>query len=86
MPLLGFERETLLDLTVNVIPAGIILVFVAAFAALPAFGVDPVMSTLQFSLLLVPLVGLLILSYYTGKAIEADERAHEADAIEERAE
>jgi hypothetical protein len=76
MSLLGFERETLLDLTVNVIPMGIILFFVVGFGAVPAFGVDPVLTTVQYSLLLVPLVALAVLTYYAGKAVEADEAAH----------
>jgi len=77
MSLLGFERETLLDLTVNVIPMAIIAVFVVAFGVVPAFGVDPVLTTVQYSLLLVPLVTLAVLTYYAGKVVERDEAAHE---------
>ena len=77
MSLLGFERETLLDLTVNVIPMGIILFFVVGFGLVPAFGVDPVLTTVQYSLLLVPLVGLGVLTYYAGKAVETAEAGHE---------
>lgn len=77
MSLLGFERETLLDLTVNVIPMGIILFFVAGFGLVPSFGVDPVMTTVQYSLLVVPFLGLAVLTYYAGKAIERAEKGHE---------
>lgn len=73
MSLLGFEKETLLDLTVNLIPLGIIGFFIAAFVAVPAFGVDPVFSTLQIALMGTMFAGLAILSYYTGKAIEGAE-------------
>lgn len=81
MSLLGFERETLLDLTVNAIPLGIILFFIAAFAVVPAFGVDPVFSAMQFALMGTMFVGLAILTYYTGKAIEgAEEQSAEESA------
>ena len=73
MALLGFERETLLDLTVNVIPLGIILFFVVGFGLVPAFGVDPVMTSLQYSLLVVPFVGLAVLTYFSGKVVQRDE-------------
>ncbi len=82
MSLLGFERETLLDLTVNVIPLVIMLFFVVAFAVLPVFGVDPVFSGLQFALLIVPFALLAILTYYAGRAIENAEN----EAAEERPE
>lgn len=77
MQLFGFERETLLDLTVNLIPLGIILFFVVAFGVVPAFGVDPVMTTLQYSLLVVPFAALAVLTYYAGKAVERAEAAAE---------
>ena len=77
MPLFGFERETLLDLTVNVIPLGIIFFFVVAFGVVPAFGVDPVMTAVQYSLLLVPFFGLAVLTYFAGKAIEGAGAAHD---------
>lgn len=80
MSLLGFERETVLDLTVNLIPMAIILFFVVAFAVVPAFGVDPVMTSVQYSLLVVPFLLLAALSYYTGKAIEQAEAGAEEPA------
>jgi len=77
MSLFGFEKETLLDLTVNVIPLGILLFFIGAFAVVPAFGVDPVFSTMQFALVGSMFVLLTILTYYTGKAIEGAEQQME---------
>lgn len=76
MSLLGFERETLLDLTVNVIPMGIILFFVVGFGVVPSFGVDPVITSVQYSLLVLPFIGLAVLTYYAGKAIERAEVGH----------
>ena len=93
MELFGFEKETLLDLTVNVIPLGIILFFIGAFAVVPAFGVDPVFSGLQFALMITMFLLLAVLTYYAGKAVEGaeaeneaaelDDGAHEDDALDE---
>jgi hypothetical protein len=69
-----FDRETLLDLTVNIIPLFIIGFFVVAFAVFPAFGVEPLASAVQFGLLAVPFVFLAILTYFSGKAIAGDEK------------
>jgi len=81
MSLLGFEKETLLDLTVNVIPLGILLFFIGAFAVFPAFDGNSVFAVLQFALMGTMFVGLAILSYYTGKAIEgAEEQPAEESA------
>lgn len=77
MALFGFERETLLDLTVNAIPAGIILFFVVGFWVVPSFGVDPVMTSLQYSLLVAPFLALAVLSYYAGKAVQRAEAGHD---------
>jgi len=68
-----FDRETLLDLTVNVIPLAIILFFVVVFAVISPFGFSAVDTTIQFALLLGPFVALAILTYYAGKAISGDE-------------
>jgi hypothetical protein len=68
-----FDRETLLDLTVNVVPLVIIGFFVVAFALVQPFGVDPFASGLQFLLLLVPFVLLALLTYLAGYAIASTE-------------
>lgn len=87
MALFGFEKDTLLDLTVNVIPLGIILFFIAAFAVVPAFGTDPVFSGLQFALMISMFFLLAVLTYYAGKAIEnaetKQESIEEASAVNE---
>ncbi|WP_233740989.1 DUF6684 family protein [Halobaculum saliterrae] len=70
-----FDRDTLLDLTVNVIPLGIILFFVAAFVLIDPFGgLDFYGRVLQMGLLAFPLVALAILTYVSGKAIAGDEK------------
>jgi len=83
MALFGFEKETLLDLTVNVIPLGIILFFIGAFALVNPFGFDAVFSGLQFALMISMFLLLGVLTYYAGKAIEGAENETEASAIDE---
>jgi hypothetical protein len=85
MALLGFEKDTLLDLVVNIIPLGILVFFIAAFALVNPFGFDPVFSGLQFSLMVSMLLLLTVLTYYAGKAIEAAEEGNEAPVVHEPA-
>ncbi|MWG36448.1 DUF6684 family protein [Halomarina oriensis] len=73
-----FDRETMLDLSVNVIPLFIILFFVVVFAVISPFGYALVPTTIQMALLIVPFVGLAILTYYSGKAIAQSEAELEA--------
>jgi membrane protein implicated in regulation of membrane protease activity len=83
MALFGFEKETLLDLTVNVIPLGILLFFIGAFAVVNPFGFDAVFSGLQFSLMVTMFLLLTVLTYYAGKAVEGAEHETETTAIED---
>jgi hypothetical protein len=76
-----FDRETLLDLTVNVIPLGILGFFIAAFAVVAPWGVDPLISGLQFTIVGGTAVLLTVLTYYAGKAVSTAEK--EAEAAEE---
>lgn len=72
-----FDRETLLDLVVNVIPLVIILFFVVAFAVVQPFGGDRLGEILMYVLLLAPFLALAVLTYVSGKVIVADERRAE---------
>lgn len=74
-----FDRETLLDLTVNFIPLGILIFFIAAFALVAPWGVDPLISGLQFAIVGGTAVLLVVLTYYAGKAISTAEREMEAE-------
>lgn len=69
-----FDRETLLDLTVNFIPLGIMAFFIVAFAVFNPFGFDPLASGLQFALIVAPLVLLAVLTYISGHAIAGAEK------------
>lgn len=68
-----FDRDTLLDLTVNVVPLFIIAFFVVSFAVLSPFGIDPLASAIQFGLLAIPFVLLAILTYFAGRAVAGSE-------------
>lgn len=69
-----FDKDTVLDLTVNVIPLFIIVFFIVGFAVYPAFGTDLLPSAVQFGLLVVPFVMLTVLTYVSGKAVSAAEK------------
>ena len=77
-----FDRETLLDLSVNVIPLFIILFFVVVFAVISPFGYHLVPTAVQMGLLVVPFVGLAVLTYFSGRAIAESEAAMEAREVE----
>ncbi len=68
-----FDRETLLDLTVNVIPLGILVFFVGAYALIGSFPDDPVIVLIQMSIIVLTGVGLAVLTYFSGKAISGAE-------------
>ncbi|WP_255150416.1 DUF6684 family protein [Halorarius halobius] len=77
-----FDRETLLDLTVNMIPLGIMLFFIGVFVLYNPFGTDPVATALQLTIVGVTFLALLVLTYYSGKAISEAEEELEAEAGE----
>ncbi|MEZ3145125.1 DUF6684 family protein [Halobaculum sp. MBLA0143] len=72
-----FDRDTLLDLLVNVIPLVIIGFFVLAFAVFDPFGGDQLGRAIQVLLLVAPFVALAVLTYISGKAIAGDEERAE---------
>jgi len=78
-----FDRETLLDLTVNVIPLGILVFFMGAFALVSPWGFDSVISGIQFTIVGTTAFLLTLLTYYAGKAISNAEREMETRAAEE---
>ncbi|MFW5949936.1 MAG: DUF6684 family protein [archaeon] len=74
MQLGALDRETLLDLTVNVIPLGILCIFFVAFVLANPFGWNTVQSSLQLAIVGSMMVLLAILSYYAGRAIAGAEQ------------
>ena len=75
-----FDRETLLDLTVNVIPLGIILFFVPVFLIITPWRPDFFTQLISMALLVVPFVALAMLTYFSGRAIAQAEEAQESAA------
>jgi hypothetical protein len=69
-----FDRDTLLDLTVNFIPLFILLFFIVGYVVYDPFGVDSVSRILQYVLLVAPFVLLAILTYLSAKAIATAEK------------
>jgi hypothetical protein len=74
-----FDRETALDLVVNAVPLGMLVGFVLMFVLDTPYGIDPVPTAIQLTLVLVPLGALVVLSYHAAKAVEAAEAEAEAD-------
>jgi arginine exporter protein ArgO len=77
-----FDRETLLDLTVNIIPLVILAFFFVAYIVFTPFGVDSVMTALQLGIIAVSALGLLVLTYYSGMAVSKAEQEEESAATE----
>jgi D-arabinose 1-dehydrogenase-like Zn-dependent alcohol dehydrogenase len=73
-----FDRETLLDLTVNVIPFGILVIFFGGFILFNPFGFDSVITGVQLAIIGVSGAGLMILTYYSGAAVSKAESEAEA--------
>ena len=68
-----FERETWLDITVNIIPLVIIGFFVALFAIISPWGLGGLTSTVGFALLVVPFILLAYLTYVAADLLESAE-------------
>lgn len=73
-----FDRETLLDLTVNVIPFGILVIFFGGYLLFNPFGFDSVITGIQLAIIGVSAAGLMILTYYSGAAVSKAEKRTEA--------
>jgi hypothetical protein len=68
-----FDRDTLLDLSVNVIPLAILLFFVVLYAAIAPYPANSVVLAVQMSIIVLTGVALTLLTYYSGKAISTAE-------------
>lgn len=73
MATLGLERETLLDVLVNVIPLAIIAAFILLTTFVRPWAFDPVIFVIAQGLHLVPFVLLAVLTYVAAKIIQRDE-------------
>jgi hypothetical protein len=68
-----FDRETRLDLLVNIIPLFILGFFIVVFLVFAPFGIDPLASSIQFGLIAIPFVLLAVLTYFAGRAVAGSE-------------
>lgn len=68
-----FDRETWLDITVNIIPLGIIGFFVALFAVGSPWAIEGLSSAIGFALLVVPFLALAYLTYFAADLLESAE-------------
>jgi hypothetical protein len=71
-----FDRDTILDLSVNIIPLGILAFFFVLFLIVTPgpFSFDSVLSTVQFAIIITTFVLLAVLTYYAGRAIAGAEK------------
>jgi hypothetical protein len=67
------DRETLLDITVNLIPMGILLFFFALTVVITPWEFDPLIVVLQHFLTLFPFLLLGILTYFSARAVAGTE-------------
>lgn len=68
------DRETALDLTVNVVPLVILLFFSVLFTAFYPWEPDPARFVIMHFLTLFPFLLLALLTYVAGKVVSRDER------------
>jgi len=71
-----FDRDTMLDLSVNIIPLAILAFFIVLFLVVTPgpFRFDSVLSTVQFAIMITTFVLLAVLTYYAGRAIAGAEK------------
>jgi hypothetical protein len=74
----AFDRETLLDLTVNAIPLFMIGFFLLLFVLVRPFPRDFFSFVIMVGLHVVPFVSLIILTYFSARAISRSEAEMEA--------
>ncbi|AGB32770.1 hypothetical protein C488_08987 [Natrinema pellirubrum DSM 15624] len=70
----AFDAEVTLDLAVNLLPFLIMAFFVGVFAVFNPWGVDPLQSALQFSILFATMGMLAVATYLAARVIETDDR------------
>jgi uncharacterized membrane protein len=69
-----FDRRTLLDIVVNIAPIGVLLFFTLLFLGYGSYPSNAVVTVVQVSLILIPVLVVLVITYYAAKAVTRDER------------
>lgn len=72
-------RESLGDVLVNLVPLAMLGAFVATFLVAGPYPRAPVETTVQLSLVAIPGVVLVVVTYYALRAVEAAERDADGD-------
>ncbi|GAA0467934.1 cox cluster protein [Halococcus dombrowskii] len=70
-----FDRETLLDLTVNIVPLGILTFFILVFLFASPWELDPFVTAISIGLLVVPFAVLVLVTFVSGRAVAQDEQS-----------
>ncbi len=80
-----FDKDTLLDLTVNIVPLAILGFFFAGFILVNPWGEGTISleRVLQFAIVGVTFIALAHLTYVSAKRIEAGDEDAEHDADEQ---
>ncbi|MDZ7747117.1 MAG: DUF6684 family protein [Halobacteriales archaeon] len=81
-----FDRETLLDLIVNAIPLGMLAFMTGLFVLYNPFGTDLTNQAIQLSLVIIPFGALLVLTYFSARAVakaenKMEESSEKSDAM-----
>lgn len=74
-----FEKDTLLDITVNLIPLGILAFFIGVFLVFNPWGGTPTLArAIQMAIVVSMFIGLAYLTYEAAVRIEGGEESEEA--------
>lgn len=73
MAFLDISRETWFDLTVNIVPLGVLLLMDALFWVANPWGWDPFVIALAHFLTIFPMLVLAGVTYVSGRVIQRDE-------------
>lgn len=69
MPYPVFEKETLLDISVNIIPLFILLFFIVLFAFFNPWHDGPAITAIGIALVVVPLIVLSAVTYVAARQV-----------------
>jgi len=76
------DRETMLDLTVNFIPLGILAFFFVAFLVFDPWGWDPLFTSLALFIVAWHFLLLVLLTWLSGRTIAKEEKTGEPQHTE----
>lgn len=71
------DRDVLVDVAINAVPVVILAYFVVVLLVWFPWADDPLVLALTHTLTIVPIVTLVIATYYVSRAVERDARRRE---------